>query len=159
MKSPKKRCQFACIICEVLVEEKAVHIAMSNYQTMLKFAMISCEGIVQEEKRLVIHKKWTISWLRDVSGPIVQHNCHGISISMHPLLVNCYIALFNRKKTVNIKMFASCQATPCVEMDIPWQLCRTIGPLLSQRFPLASAKAQPMGGFSSTSNYSILPLK
>ena len=28
-------------------------------------------------------------------------------------------------------------------MDIPWQLCRTIGPLLSQRFPLASAKAQP----------------
>ncbi len=36
----------------------------------------------------------------------------------------------------------------CVEMDIRWQLCRTIGPLLSQRFPLASAKAQPSGGFS-----------
>ncbi len=35
----------------------------------------------------------------------------------------------------------------CVEMDIPWQLCRTIGPLLNQRFPLASAKAQPRGGF------------
>ncbi len=35
----------------------------------------------------------------------------------------------------------------CVEMDIPWQLCRTIGPLLSQRFPLASAKAQPRGDF------------
>ncbi len=33
----------------------------------------------------------------------------------------------------------------CVEMDIPWQLCRTIGPLLSKRFPLASAKAQPRG--------------
>ncbi len=35
-------------------------------------------------------------------------------------------------------------------MDIPWQLCRTIAPLLSQRFPLAplaSAKAQPRGGF------------
>ncbi len=32
-------------------------------------------------------------------------------------------------------------------MDIPWQLCRTIGPLLSQRFPLASAKAQPREGF------------
>ncbi len=31
-------------------------------------------------------------------------------------------------------------------MDIPWQLCQTIGPLLSQRFPLASAKAQPRGG-------------
>ncbi len=29
-----------------------------------------------------------------------------------------------------------------------WQLCRTIGPLLSQRFPLASAKAQPRGDFS-----------
>ncbi len=29
----------------------------------------------------------------------------------------------------------------------PWQLCRTIGPLLSQRFLLASAKAQPRGGF------------
>ncbi len=34
----------------------------------------------------------------------------------------------------------------CVEMDIPWQFCRTIGPLLSQRFPLAIAKAQPRGG-------------
>ncbi len=31
-------------------------------------------------------------------------------------------------------------------MDNPWQLCRTIGPLLSQRFPLASAKAQSRGG-------------
>ena len=30
-------------------------------------------------------------------------------------------------------------------MNIPWQLCRTIGPLLSQRFPFASAKAQPRG--------------
>ncbi len=28
-----------------------------------------------------------------------------------------------------------------------WQLCRTICPLLSQRFPLASAKAQPRGDF------------
>ncbi len=27
-----------------------------------------------------------------------------------------------------------------MEIDNPWQLCRTIGPLLSQRFPLASAK-------------------
>ncbi len=35
----------------------------------------------------------------------------------------------------------------CVEMDILWQICRTIGPLLSQRFALASAKAQPMGDF------------
>ncbi len=35
----------------------------------------------------------------------------------------------------------------CVEMDIPWQLCRTIGPLLIQRFPLASAKAQPREEF------------
>ncbi len=34
-------------------------------------------------------------------------------------------------------------------MDNPWQLCRTIGPLLSQRFPLASAKAQPRVGFQS----------
>ncbi len=32
-------------------------------------------------------------------------------------------------------------------MDKPWQLCRTIGPLLSQRFPLASAKALPRGDF------------
>ncbi len=30
-------------------------------------------------------------------------------------------------------------------MDNPWQLCQTIGPLVSQRFPLASAKAQPRG--------------
>ena len=33
----------------------------------------------------------------------------------------------------------------CVEMDIPWQLCQTICPLLSQRFLLTSAKAQPSG--------------
>ena len=31
-------------------------------------------------------------------------------------------------------------------MDIPWHLCRTIGPPLSQRLPLAIAKAQPRGG-------------
>ena len=31
-------------------------------------------------------------------------------------------------------------------MDIPRQLCRAIGPMLSQRFLLASAKAQPRGG-------------
>ncbi len=30
-------------------------------------------------------------------------------------------------------------------MVVPWQLCQTIGPLLSQRLPLASAKAQPRG--------------
>ncbi len=30
-------------------------------------------------------------------------------------------------------------------MDNTWQLCRTIGPLLIQKFPLASAKAQPRG--------------
>ncbi len=34
-----------------------------------------------------------------------------------------------------------------VEIVIPWQLCQTIGPLLSQRFLLASAKAQPRGEF------------
>ncbi len=32
----------------------------------------------------------------------------------------------------------------------PWQYCRIIGPLLSQRFLLASAKAQPRGGFIKT---------
>ena len=35
----------------------------------------------------------------------------------------------------------------CVGVVISWQLCRTIGPVLSQRFPLASAKAQPRGDF------------
>ncbi len=35
----------------------------------------------------------------------------------------------------------------CVGVVIPWQLCRTIGPLLSYRLPLASAKAQPRGEF------------
>ncbi len=36
--------------------------------------------------------------------------------------------------------------------DVPWQLCRTIGLLLSQRFPVASAKAQPSGGISTPRN-------
>ena len=31
----------------------------------------------------------------------------------------------------------------CVEMVKPWQLCRTVGPLPSQRLPLARAKVQP----------------
>ncbi len=34
-----------------------------------------------------------------------------------------------------------------LEWSFHGNLCRTIGPLLSQRFPLASAKAQPKGGF------------
>ncbi len=34
-----------------------------------------------------------------------------------------------------------------LEWSFHGNLCRTIGPLLSQRFPLASAKAQPRGGF------------
>ena len=34
-----------------------------------------------------------------------------------------------------------------MEIDNPWQLCQTIGPMLSQRFPWASAKAQPRGDF------------
>ncbi len=33
-----------------------------------------------------------------------------------------------------------------MEMVFQWQLCWTIGPLLSQRLPLAK-KAQPMGDF------------
>ena len=37
----------------------------------------------------------------------------------------------------------------CVEMDIPWQLSRTMHSLLSQRFLLAGAKAQSRGAFSS----------
>ncbi len=40
-----------------------------------------------------------------------------------------------------------------MEMVQPWQWCRTIGPLLSQRFLLASAKAQPRGGFVSASTF------
>ncbi len=32
-----------------------------------------------------------------------------------------------------------------VEMVIPWQFCRTVGPLFSQRLPFARAKAQPVG--------------
>ncbi len=29
----------------------------------------------------------SISWLCNVGGPIVRHNCHGLSISTHPSLV------------------------------------------------------------------------
>ncbi len=54
-----------------------------------------------------------------------------------------YIKLLSSCFFINKELITS---DGCVEMVIPWQLCRTIGPLLSQRFPLASAKAQPMGG-------------
>ncbi len=70
---------------------------------------------------------------------MVRHNCHGISISTHPLPVNSSFCLKNKKELFT--------GEGCLVMDIPWQLCRTIGPLLSQRFPFASAKAQPSGGF------------
>ncbi len=46
----------------------------------------------------------------------------------------------------------------CVGVVIPWQLCGTIGPLLSQRFPLASAKAQPRGGIFPSKNFTIIHL-
>ena len=49
---------------------------------------------------------------------------------------------FNRKKTVKKELITS---EGHVEMNDPWQLCRIIGPLFSQRFLLASAKAQPRG--------------
>ncbi len=63
---------------------------------------------------------------------MVRHNCHGISISTHLSLV---LSFKKELRTSNV----------CVEMDIPWQLCRTIGPLLSQRFLSTSAKAQSGG--------------
>ena len=40
---------------------------------------------------------------------------------------------------------ASITSDECVEMVISWQFFQTIGPLLSQRLPLESAKAQPRG--------------
>ncbi len=43
---------------------------------------------------------------------MVRHNCHGISISTHPLPV-----------------YSSYTGEECVEMDIPWQLCWTMDPL------------------------------
>ncbi len=45
-----------------------------------------------------------------------------------------------------------------VEMALPWQFCRTIGLLLSQRFPLSSAKAQPKGGFTLKSDTYLMKL-
>ncbi len=81
-------------------------------------------------------KKFSISWqsppwLCFTSGPIFWHNCHGLSMMDYPKMV---AELFTGKG--------------CVVIDIPWQLCQTIGPLLSHRFPLASAKAQSrVGGF------------
>ncbi len=40
-------------------------------------------------------------------------------------------------------------------MVVPWQLCRTIGPLLSRRLPLASGKAQPRGYFGHLNQFSV----
>ena len=86
-----------------------------------------------------------ISWLWNVSGPMVLHNCRGISISTHPSIYQSGICMVSYMYTVKKEPYTSERS---VEMDIPWQLCRTIGPLLLKRFPLASAKGQPMGGFA-----------
>ncbi len=83
----------------------------SSWETLifyLNFLLSSCK-IVQKLKII-----W-ISWLWNVSGPMVWQNYHGLTISTHPSLV--------------------------------LQLFKSIGPLLSQRFQSASAKAQPRGGF------------
>ncbi len=90
-----------------------------------------------------------ISWLCNVSGPMVRHtsNCHGLSISTHPSPVKSSFSFKNKMftDTLFLKEKELFTGEGCVEMDNPWQ-CRTIGPLLSQRFPLASAKALPRGG-------------
>ncbi len=36
---------------------------------------------------------------------------------------------------------------PELEMDIPWQWCWTIGPMLRQKLKLANPKAQPIWDF------------
>ena len=41
------------------------------------------------------------------------------------------------------------------EWSFHGKFCRTIGPLHSQRFPLASAKAQPRGGFCIFKKYVV----
>ncbi len=68
---------------------------------------------------------------------MVRHNCHGISI---------YFIIM-----INLTLTYTCISAigSLLELVPHWQLCRTIGPLLSQRFPLASAKAQPMRVFES----------
>ncbi len=44
-------------------------------------------------------------------------------------------------------------------MDNPWQLCQTIGPLLSQRFPLASAKARSRGDLTLSEIWILTPFE
>ncbi len=86
---------------------------------------------------------WQISWLSNLSGPMVQHNCHAISISTHPLPVYSSF-LIEKDMNANIQCLLSFSIKKeihsgegCVEMDIPWQLSRTIGPLTlhSAMFP------------------------
>ncbi len=98
-----------------------VQLAQSLCANCLQF------GWLQPCQRERSGKTHTISWLCNVSGPMVRHNCHGMTT---PTPLSHDLGVFWDTLLV-----------------IPWQLCWTIGPLLSQRFPLASAKAQPRGDF------------
>ena len=73
------------------------------------------------------------------SGPMVRHNCHGITISTHPLLVTALLT-----STFLSKVIKSCN-----KRRIPWQLCQTIGPL--------TFHSQHMGG--DTPSIRLLNLK
>ncbi len=74
-----------------------------------------------------------------------------MTVNQQPANIQCLLSFSVKKKEPYT-------GEGCVEMDIPWQLCRTIGPLLSQRFPLANAKAQPRGDFLVGIFLHILPI-
>ena len=77
-----------------------------------------------------------ISWLCNLSGPMVWHYCHGISISTHP-----YSSFYERKRQFHKKHYIQAK-------DVwRWIFYGNYVGLLSQKFPLASAKAQPRGDF------------
>ncbi len=63
--------------------------------------------------------------------------------------INSWLCLFSLKKEL-------ITSDRCVEMGIPWQLCRTIGPLLGQRLPLAIAKAHSQGEINFSAHLSAI---
>ncbi len=50
-----------------------------------------CPIIPTAPEYYVIQSVYQISWLFNVSGPMVRHNCHGLSISTHPSLFTVFL--------------------------------------------------------------------
>ena len=131
------------------------------------YRVILCQVV----KGLTVWALSLISLLWNDSGPMVRHYCHGISISTHPSLVLSSFLSGKRQKRRSVWQLPGGfhfvfsvffwikkelrTSEGCVEMDMPWQYCRTIGPLLVRDSSWQVLKHSQGGDFSKDDRHHI----